>query len=341
MKICLLSRFFDLRNAGIGRYSLELRNALRSMGHQVATVSQDGGIPVPGESRKYFVYTAFEIAFKIPRGCDIYHACSPLEALHAPRPLTVFFHDLIPMFRLKETETGGLLRGFRRWFGSLYFRKVGRVAVAKAEALMSPSEQTKEELIRELGAENKITVVRHGIRPDLEPRQKKDDTFRVGSLSYLDPRKRIDLLIRAFLEADVEGELWIAGKGIDYPRLKALARGDPRIKFLGFVPDEELVDFYNSLDVFIFPTKIEGYGFPMVEAMACKKPVVTLSDAIIPKDIKDRTIVVDDLTRWLKDPDFSGIDLNDNYRFAKLHDWERCAEEHVKIFEEVLSGSRR
>jgi len=338
MRICLLSRFFDLRNAGIGRYSMELLRGLREQGLEVRTVSQDGGIPL-GEGRmKYLVYTAFEIRFKIPSS-DIYHACTPMETIHAPKPLTVFFHDFIPMLYSREVEThyaSGFLEKFRRWFDN-YFRMACSIAVKKADALITQSEHTKRELIREFGVEeDDVRVIRHGIRPDLKPRPKIDDTFRVGTLSYLDPRKRIDLLIKAFLEADVDGELVIAGTGIDYPRLKALARGNPKVKFLGFVPDEKLVDFYNSLDVFVFPTKVEGYGLPAVEAMACKKPVVTLSDSIIPSDVKDRTIVVEDITEWLRNPDFSGINLNENYKFAKSHSWERCVKEHIKVFQKIL-----
>ncbi|MEM4973627.1 MAG: glycosyltransferase, partial [Candidatus Hadarchaeales archaeon] len=213
MRICLLSRFFDLRNAGIGGYSMELSKGLKKRGFEVSTVSQDGGIPLGEGSVKYLFYTAFEIAFKIPRGCDVYHACSPMEAVYAPKPLTVCFHDLIPMLYLREVEThyaGGFLREFRRWFGSNYFRKACSTAVKKADAIIAQSEQTKRELVRELGVdEADVRVIRHGIRPDLEPRPKTDDTFRVGTLSYLDPRKRIDLLIKAFRKANIQGELLI------------------------------------------------------------------------------------------------------------------------------------
>ena len=45
-------------------------------------------------------------------------------------------------------------------------------------------------------------------------------------------------------------------------------------------------DFYNSLDLFVFPTSIEGYGMPIVEAMACGKPVITLEDAEIPSNLR-------------------------------------------------------
>lgn len=263
MKVCLLSRFFDLRNGGIGRYSQELLRELINRGVNVTTVSQDSGLPLGQGRVKYFIYTAFEIGFKIPSGQDVYHACAPTEALHSPKPLTVFFHDLIPLYKTR-TWYKGIAAG--------YFKHVCEVAVKKADAIMVQSEQTKREIVANFNVdESSVTVIRHGISPSLKPQEKKDDIFRIGTLSYLDPRKRIDVLIKAFLEANVEGELVIAGKGPEYPKLRELSKKDHRIKFVGFVPDDRLAEFYNSLDVFIFPSKIEGYGLPLIEAMACKK----------------------------------------------------------------------
>ncbi len=337
MKLCLLSRFFDLRNAGVGRYSMELLERLRNNDLEIETVSQDGGIPLGEGMVKYFFYTAFEAPFKIPEA-DVYHALTPLESIHAPSPLVVTFHDFIPALYLEDIETHYASSKMERWFTSNYFRIACKTAVRKADAITSVSEQTKEELVREFGVdEEDVKVIRHGINPELKPREKEDDVFRVGTLSFLGPRKRIDLLIRAFLEADVDGELLIAGKGRELERLKRIAGGDERVKFLGFLPEEEVVDFFNSLDVFTFPSKLEGYGLPAVEAMACKTPVVTISDAVIPDDVQDRTIVVDDLERWLENPDFSEIDVEENYEFAKKHDWKICAKDHMRVYEEISS----
>lgn len=335
MEICLLSRFFDLRNGGIGRYSMELLRRLRSSKYEVKTVSQDGGLPL-GEGRlKYFIYTMFEFPFKIPES-DIYHACSPMESIHSPTPLVVTFHDFIPLLYTDKAKTHYRKSTVERLISSGYFKLSCSEAIRKANAITAVSNQTKQELATKFGVDkDDITIIRHGVRPDMEPKPKKDDIFRIGTLSFLDPRKRIDILIKSFLEADIDGELVIAGRGTNMSRLKKLTGGDERIKFLGFVPDDQLNDFYNSLNIFAFPTKLEGYGLPAVEAMACKKPVITLSDSIMPDDIKDRTVVVDDLTEFLEYPDFSKIDLEKNYQFSQLHDWKKCSEEYLKIYEEI------
>ena len=173
-------------------------------------------------------------------------------------------------------------------------------------------------------------MIKLGIREDLEPRHKQDDVLRFGYLGQLDGRKRVDLVIKVFKAASADGELVIAGIGAEDSALRELAGVDRRIKFLGFVPDDSLVDFYNSLDYFIFPTRIEGYGLPMVEAMACRKPVVVLEDVIIPPEIKSRCTAVSRLEDFFSSLS-SRCDLEENYRFAKEHRWDKC----VKAYEEL------
>lgn len=333
MKICLVSRYFDLRSGGLGRFSMEIYQGLKKRGLEITPVSTNRA-----GSTGYFIYTAAEMPFRIPRGCDVYHALSPFEAIYIPKNRgIVTFHDLIPWLHLNEVEVhfaSGKLKVLRRFIGKHYFRIASKIAT-RCSTITCDSQQTKEELIEHLGVdESKVRVVRLGINRELEPRTKSDDVFRIGTLSYLDPRKRIELLIQGFLDANVDGELVIGGRGVDYPRLKALAREDKRIKFLGFVPDERLADFYNSLDLFIFPTKLEGYGLPIVEAFACKKPAVVLEDAMIPDEIKSRCIVVDNLAEFLKNPEHN-CDIQDNYQFAKIHNWDTCVEEYLKLYEEI------
>ncbi len=337
MDLCLISRFFDLRNGGVGRYSMELEKRLdKRESLNLKKVSQDGGLPLGDGLAGYFSFTGMEMPFKT-LSADVYHALSPLEAIHAPKPLVVTFHDFIPLFYPEEIGSGSVRGKVERWFTSNYFELACSIALEKADFFTAVSEQTKEELVEKFGVDReKVKIIRHGISPELEPDEKEEDTFRVGTLSFLGPRKRIDHLVKAFLEADVDGELLIGGKGREMERLKKIAGGDERVKFLGFVPEGDLNDFFNSLNVFVFPTQSEGYGLPAVEAMACKVPVVTLSDAVMPDDVQNRTIAVDDLTSWFGDPKYSAINLEKNYEFAKMHDWEECADKHAEIYNNLF-----
>ncbi len=334
MRIGLIARFFDLRNGGIGRFSTEMLEGLKRRGYDIIPISTDRQ-----SSIGHVIYSTIELASKLPKDCDVYHCLTPLEAIYAPKETSVVtYHDLIPWLHLRAMDTHyaqGWMKSIKNLGSKYYFKTAARIA-SKCRLIACNSEYTRKELIEHLEVnESKVCVIQFGISQNLEPRPKRDSVFRIGTLSYLDPRKRIDLLIQAFLAADVDGELVIGGAGSDYYRLKRLARQDGRIKFPGFIPEERLADFYNSLDLFIFPTKIEGYGLPIVEAFACKKPVILLSDAIVTDEIKSRCTLVDNLTDFLRNPK-SAQDIEANYSFARAHDWDTCVEEYLNLYRRVL-----
>jgi len=99
------------------------------------------------------------------------------------------------------------------------------------------------------------------------------------TVSRLDGPKRIDLLLRAFLRSDADIELRIAGTGPQEAELKALAGDDPRVRFLGFVRDSEIVEQYRDALAVPFLPFDEDYGLITVEAMGAGKAVITCNDA--------------------------------------------------------------
>lgn len=334
MRICLLTRFFNRSNGGIGSYSAELLKGLLERGYELDLLSTTWG-----GTAGYFLYTALELKLKIPNGCDLYHACTPIEAIHLPRDKPTVFtcHDLIPWLYSKQIKTwyfGGRFGRIRRWIGHHYF-KFGVKRALKSNVIIANSKQTRDDLISVGANESKIRVVRLGIPSDMELKNRSHNSgYTIGTLSYLDPRKRIHLLIEAFKKTDIDGRLLIAGKGMDKKRLEGIAGNDERIRFLDFVPNRELADFYRSLDVFVLPTQSEGYCMPIVESLACGTPVITLSDAIIPWDVREHTksVTVEELPNALQNPPKI---RGRNIEFAQKHDWGAMVDVHTKIYEEV------
>ncbi len=337
MKICLITRYFTFRNAGIGRVSSEIANRLEQRGHEVCRISTD-----TWSLYQYFKYTTYELLTKIPKGYDIYHALTPLEATWIPKDKgVVTFYDFIPVLHPERAGTGLHSSWILKHGSRIYFNLACKIAT-HCQGLTAISEETKNELRTHFNVSKDITVVKLGIRPDLEPAPKPDNVFRVGYLGQLDRRKRVNLLVDAFHNSKIEGELVIAGTGPERIRLEAIADGDSRIKFLGEVPDDSLVDFYNSLDMFIFPSWIEGLGLPPVEAMACKKPVFVLLDSIIPAEVKNRCFEIFDLSTLFDNVELWAADLNNkevlesNYQFAKSHDWEKCVDTYEAMYQDIL-----
>lgn len=99
------------------------------------------------------------------------------------------------------------------------------------------------------------------------------------TVSRLDSAKRIDMIIKAMKHVKSDIKLKIAGTGPMEKELKKLAENDKRIEFLGFVNDEELIQYYSNARGVIFVPYDEDYGLVTIEAMKSKKPVITSYDA--------------------------------------------------------------
>jgi glycosyltransferase involved in cell wall biosynthesis len=115
--------------------------------------------------------------------------------------------------------------------------------------------------------------------------------------------------------------------------------------FTGYVPDEDLPGLYNAADLFVYPSFYEGFGLPPLEAMQCGTPVITSNTSSLPEVVGDAGIMinpydVDELANKMyevltneklrKEMSKKGLER------AKLFSWKKCAEEHLKVYEEVL-----
>lgn len=141
----------------------------------------------------------------------------------------------------------------------------------------------------------------------LYPPPHRDDYFCGGqdyffTSSRLDRPKRVDMIISAFRQVKTDIPLLIAGSGPDEIRLKELAAGDERVRFLGFVADDDMAGLYaNALAVPFVPYD-EDYGLITIEAMRSGKPVVTVSDAGGPTEF-----VTDGMTGFVTAPDAAAL----------------------------------
>jgi glycosyltransferase involved in cell wall biosynthesis len=116
-----------------------------------------------------------------------------------------------------------------------------------------------------------------------EPKFRMSPGFHIGSLGRIVHEKGLDVLVRAFRSLDdPDARLLIAG---DYKhvagqsvihQLRELADGDPRIEFLGYLPDDQVADFFASIDVFAFPSvnSLEAFGIVQLEAISAGVPVI-------------------------------------------------------------------
>ncbi|WP_457742282.1 glycosyltransferase, partial [Thermococcus sp.] len=228
--------------------------------------------------------------------CDVYHAVGVIEGITLPifRPKAekrVTIHDLIP---LKHPRGG--FKGFLERF----LIHLGLVSAKRCDVIYAVSHLTKIDLVRLGGIpEDKILVVHQPLdeRFVKEPKRagkfRESGKFMVGYISRMDYHKRHAFLVELFKRWDnPNARLLLVGTGEEFERVKRLAQDDRRIELLGFISDEELVDFYDSLDVYVHASKYEGWGLPIVEALARGKPVVVFDDAEIPGEVKKLCLVL-------------------------------------------------
>lgn len=163
------------------------------------------------------------------------------------------------------------------------------------------------------------------------------------SVCSLVPRKNIDGLWRAFAqvvhEQAIPRSLALAGKsGWKAERLRALADElgiGKRVRFLGFVPDADLVQLYNQAGLFVYPSKYEGFGLPLLEAMSCGIPVVAANRSATAEVAGDAAVLIDpysaaDLAQGMKraltDNVLRANLISAGYARAAEYSWARMTE---------------
>jgi len=171
----------------------------------------------------------------------------------------------------------------------------------------------------------------------------------VGSL---EKRKNLPRLLEAYayLRETLPGwKLVIVGgrKWKSDPIYKAVQRLglEPHVIFTGFVAEEDLPALYNGADLFVFPSLYEGFGLPVLEAMACGTPVVTSNTSSLPEVAGEAALLVAPtdvkaiaaaMQRVLSEPDLAAELRRRGLERASQFSWERTARETLAVYERVL-----
>lgn len=227
---------------------------------------------------------------------DAYLFTTPVIPLFfAPKRSVVFAQD----FAYLESAPRSLREGLERVAVRLVHARSLRIATTVAAI----SASTKAAIIRHFGIPpEKVTVVHIGYRAPAAPLKSATAPARFFLFAgVLKPRKNVMRIIEGFAAARKEHPdvfLLIAGKtGGSYyqalvARITELGLQDV-VRFLGFVPDEELSALYARATAFVFPSLVEGFGMPILEAMAAGAPVITSEDGACAEVAGDAALLVD------------------------------------------------
>ena len=212
------------------------------------------------------------------RDADVLHCPMYRGPLRPASPLVVTVHDLA-VFRHPEA--------FNRWTRTYSPHFVPRV-LAAARRVIAVSEFTRRELVELLGLrEEKIRVVPNGVDDDFTPDGPAADGEYVLAVGTLEPRKNLARLVEAARRNGIELRV-VGARGWGNVEL-----GGNGVHWLGEVTDAELARQYRGARCVAYPSLYEGFGIPVLEAMACGAPVVT-SRATAMEEVADGAAVLVD-----------------------------------------------
>lgn len=289
-------------------------------------------------------------------GADVLHSPHYTMPLRAGRPVVVTVHDAT---FFTESEMHSSVKG-------TFFRSATRTALRRAGRVVVPSKATRDELIRILEADaTKIDVAYHGVDQETfhipsEP-EKQRVQARLGLagqpylafLGTLEPRKNVPGLIRGWVQAcegrsDAPALVLAGGSGWDDTIDLAVSEVPSQLRVLrpGYLRFTDLPAFLGGAIVVAYPSHGEGFGLPVLEAMACGAPVLTTPRLSLPEVGGDAVAYTE--------PDPEAIAaalislLGDPVRRAKLaaaghqrsleFTWAASAEAHMASYTRALSS---
>lgn len=250
-----------------------------------------------------------------------------------------------------------------------YFKKLERlrlrmttpVSARRAAHIITCSENSKKDLIRFYSiAPDKITVIYYGKNESFRPVDDQNCLERVRAkyqlpekyilyVGNIQPRKNLPRLIEAYSHLKTESKIpqkfvvvgnkaWLYSGVFDLIRRKGL---ENEIIVTGYVPDEDLPVLYAAADVAVYPSIFEGFGFPVLEAMACGTPVVTSNTSSIPEVAGDAAVLVNPLStdeiasgiqKVLYDDGLRASLREKGLKRAAMFNWDATARQTLEVF---------
>lgn len=249
----------------------------------------------------------------------------------------------------------------------LYFGFFLPLSARKADMVITISESSKNDIIRFLHLpEEKVRVIYPGVDDIFRPVKDNEKLERVKarygirkdfilSVGVVEPRKNLDRLIRAFnllvredgfgLDLVIVGKKgWAYGAVLDLPEQLGLEK---RVIFTGYVPEEDLPLLYSAASLFVYPSIYEGFGIPVLEAMACGTPVITSNVSSLPEVTGDAGLLVDPydiqamvqaIKKLLGDEALRKRMREAGLRWARQFSWEKMALSTLEVYKKALGA---
>ncbi|MCY3836367.1 MAG: glycosyltransferase family 1 protein [Anaerolineaceae bacterium] len=361
------------QRAGIGRFTRELIHALAETAGDyhfrlfVAGRAKNQSLSLPGSQfswrntripARYLTRIWHRLRMPLPvellsGKADLFHA--PDFSLPPTLPGTrrlLMVHDL-SFEKVPETFTPWLLR---------YLRQVVPRALHRADHIIANSFSTRNDYVEHFALdERKFTVIHGGISPKFHTQQRVSTKPMdpepgppfVLAVGTLQPRKNYPRLIEAVSRLRAKGselELVIVGGpgwlGEEIYETRERLGMQAAVHLRGYVAEEELPALYRRARIFAYPSLYEGFGFPLLEAMACGTPTLTAAVSSLPEIAQDAAFYIDPydveaieegLRRLHEDEALRQELIAKGYERVQQFSWQKAAKTLLKVYDRMLN----
>ena len=296
-------------------------------------------------------------------------------------PVDVFFTPVhtMPIYRNRKLKVVGMIHGLEYKFVKASLNPIKKLLLGKPEeylakrahALIVPTEATKKEIIKRgwvKGADSKISIVHEGVGDNFYKRDPEEITavrkkYDLGDKRYIlfvstiQPRKNIPLMVQGYAEALrknpnlsdthllIVGKTgWSSEESYNAPKKFGVEKN---VLFPGFLPDEDLASLFSGAEAFISISLEEGFGLPLLEAMACETPALV-------SDIPAFKEVGGEFPLYVNPQDYEEIGnsialiFHGGYKPERIYGaklrsqeftWDRTAQKTLEIIQQVAENS--
>ncbi len=363
------SRALRAQRTGTERYSLELIRHMLALDRQHQWRLYGPSPPPPG-----LIETHERVSWRvIPMPRLWTHLGLSWEMLTRPPDVLFVPAHVLPLWRPRRTVVTVHDLGYRHhpeahpWRQRLYLEWSTRWNARTATMILADSQATRDDLVSTYHVSPDKVIVAYPGR-DESLRQVRDPEalaatrarYNIGPhyilyVGTLQPRKNLVRLIRAFarvitqdeaIPADLELVIagrpgWLSAPILAEPRRLGI---EQRVRFPGYVADEDLAALISGAQIFAYPSLYEGFGFPVLEAQACGVPVLTSTVSSLPEvagdaawlvDPEDEEAIAAGLRRLLSDPDLRQDLIRRGRDNVRRFSWERTARQVLDLLERV------
>jgi glycosyltransferase involved in cell wall biosynthesis len=308
----------------------------------LAALNHEGSMLSPARSWRHLGLLYLMNIGALPLGwmtkkADVFHVSNLVRKLPKKTKVTSTIHDLTTRL-MPELHTPANIQADKNF---------AETVLKRATRLIAVSENTKNDAVRLAGLDpDRIQVIYSGV-PEVyfgaQPRP--SERPYILYLGTIEPRKNIDVLLDAWqgtrLRSDFD--LVIAGAA-GWASAKTMARlksGMPGVRYLGYVPEDELPGLTAGATAFVYPSLYEGFGFPVAQAMAAGVPVITSNTSCLPEIAGEGALLVDPrspsdiqfaIEKLLTSPTLQQQLRAAGVARAQQYRWETCARQSLEFF---------